>query len=398
MQLYAHQLEVLDAPDEKKRRMFLAHDTGTGKTWTILEHARRTNAPTLVICTKTGKTKWQREIQNYGLQKNVTLLTKEEFRAQASELPRFSFVAFDESHWFCGQGSLMFRQAHAYLHKHKPDYVWLASATPYTSSTWSVFQGLRLLGQAVPYQKWRKRFFLPLVMGPRVIWKQRERVEGRPIEEVIADIIREHGFVKHINDCFDVPDQLDLFEYYPRTPAQEKAIADIDEATHIAYWTAVHRAENGIAPDGRELPYEKLDRLVELAEKHEHLVVYARYVDQLKRVKDLFGERALVIDSSVPQAKRQELIDSAPAVLLIQASISDSYEVPYARAMVFLSLDFSYVHYKQAHGRLLRANNRHKNIYYHLLTEGVDAAVWDSALSGKKKFSMAMYRQDLVAL
>lgn len=420
MILYSHQREVIDAPDEKKRRMFLAHDTGLGKTITILEHVKWLStaypqATTLVVVTKTGYPKWLREVEDYltpengrdyhtSLEGRVTVLTKEQFKKQAPDLPRFDFVAFDESHWHVGTGSRQRKEAQAFITRTKPDYLWLVSATPYTSTTWSIYYGLQLLGKNIPYNKWRNRFFFPMRMGPRIIWQPRARVDGRPVEDVIADIIRENGFVKHFRDCFDVPDQLDIVEYYPRTRAQEKAIEEVNEATHIAYWTAVHRIENGILPEtdarpsGGTLNYGKLDRLIELAEKHEHLVVFARYLEQIDEAASVLrkkGYKVEVINASVPRDRRQDIIDSKPDILLIQASISDSYEVPYARAMVFLSMDFSYVHYKQAHGRLLRANNQHQNLYYHLLTEGVDSDVWDGALSNKKKFSVALYNLPL---
>jgi hypothetical protein len=88
----------------------------------------------------------------------------------------------------------------------------------------------------------------------------------------------------------------------------------------------------------------------------------------------------------------QEANNAKKAVVLIQASCSMGYELQTFRIMVFASMDFSYCHYKQICGRILRINNPQKNLYLHLLCGEADQAVMD-AISNKKDFDINLYEK-----
>jgi hypothetical protein len=60
--------------------------------------------------------------------------------------------------------------------------------------------------------------------------------------------------------------------------------------------------------------------------------------------------------------------------------------------MVFASLSFSYVDYKQACGRILRINNLQENTYIHLVAEGVDQDVYN-CIQNKQDFTIKIYEK-----
>jgi len=78
------------------------------------------------------------------------------------------------------------------------------------------------------------------------------------------------------------------------------------------------------------------------------------------------------------------------AIVLINASCSEGYELPSIGVILFASLSFSYKDYKQMLGRFLRINALKKNVYIHLISEGVDTEVYKSIMN-KQDFDIAIY-------
>ena len=80
LNLFAHQEQFLQ---ENKRKTMCIWETGTGKTITAIEWAKR--APhqpptTLVVCPKSLKKNWERNIAKYGGNYKFSIMSKEEFK------------------------------------------------------------------------------------------------------------------------------------------------------------------------------------------------------------------------------------------------------------------------------------------------------------------------------
>lgn len=139
MTLYAHQNRIIE-DNPTKTGLFLG--TGSGKTRIALLLAR---GSTLVICPKTQKEdgNWEREASSLGLKVPLTVISKEKFRATASQLLRYDTVIVDECHTVLGmtantryrngreipKASQLFEALYSYLRRTKPDRIYLLSAT-----------------------------------------------------------------------------------------------------------------------------------------------------------------------------------------------------------------------------------------------------------------------------
>jgi len=152
--LYAHQQEILD---QNKPRLGLFHSPGLGKTITLLELAKKNKVQALIICPKGIKKQWEEYVTSYNADHKV--LTKEEFRKFHKELPTYKAVICDEVHHFSGTKSQLHKSLLWYLKKHDVHYRWLATGTPYRSSSMNIYALGRLLGYGWDYWKFFNQFF-----------------------------------------------------------------------------------------------------------------------------------------------------------------------------------------------------------------------------------------------
>ena len=86
--------------DDKPVTVFFL-GTGVGKTLTALAMAE---GPTLVVCPKQQKLDrtWEKNNEKFALGKNLTVVSKEEFRRDWTEIGYFDTVIFDEGHNMLG--------------------------------------------------------------------------------------------------------------------------------------------------------------------------------------------------------------------------------------------------------------------------------------------------------
>jgi superfamily II DNA or RNA helicase len=398
--LYAHQQRMVDSSPDKH---LLAFSTGTGKTITAISlvNGKEDCDAVLVICPKTNVVQWAREIEKYIAEgMYVSVISKEEFKKQVKFLDRYDAVIVDEAHYFAGMTSQLAKSLFWYMEKHDIKYRYLATATPYLSSPLNIFTLAKHLGYKWNYINFKHKFFYEINMGGRVIPQLRPNMEGE-----VAKLVQLIGTTVDMKEVAVVPEQTHDMELVELTDEQSAAIEEVFDPQFIVRWTKKHQIENGFQymgkfnKDGLLETYKnnKVARLVELARTEPKIIIVCRYKAQIQYYADKIGrmldEKPIYILDGNSKDK-QSVIDRANAektcVLLVQASCSAGYELPTFRTMVFASMSFSYVDYKQMIGRNLRINHLEENKYLHLVAEGVDMDVY-RCIMRKEDFSMAIY-------
>lgn len=406
--LFTHQQETVDRLPKKR---LLAYDTGTGKTITSISLVNNQQAKSLlVISPKTNVEQWGIELAKYiNTYTTCIVLSKEEFKKQVKTLEQYDAVIVDEGHFFAGINSALTKALYWYLNKkYQIPVVYLLTATPYCSTPFNIYTLAKHLGYNWNYNSFKQKFFYYIPMGAKSV-----PVLRQGMEEEIADLVKEIG---------DTVDKKEAIENYIEpidnvikislTKDQLEAIENVFDPVFIVRWTKQHQIENGFMYDTiteEEEEYNvlkahittydnnKLLEVLRLATIYEKFIVVARYREQLRVYeKELKakGYNVLVLDGDTKD--RQTVIDTAnkfeKVILLIQASVSAGYELPSFRTMVFASLSFSYVDFKQILGRNDRINNVQENTYIHLVAEGVDQDVFD-CIQQKKDFTLAIYKK-----
>lgn len=410
MSLYDHQRKIIE-DDPKECGLFLG--TGSAKTRTALELALE---PILVVAPKTqvDDANWERENKKWGINKDLTVISKEAFRRDSETLPGvFNTVIFDEVHTCLGvtpntrqrkgrtipRSSQLYEAAESYLARTKPKRLYLCTAT-IVKNPMTVWGAARLLGRKWDFFKFRDAFYVRLPMPGREIYAPKKDSKTK---DKLAKLVRGLGYVGRLEDYFDVPDQTFRTIYCELSEAQIKRIKRLrtEFPDPIVQVGKRHQAENGVlAGDEFNEPEifssSKIDAILDLAEEFPRMVVFAKYRAQIEQIEKALRKEGYYTMSLTGAVKeRGVVIKSANAIkaciFIAQAQISAGWELPEYPTMVFASRTYSFVDYQQALGRIQRANNIKKNLYINLVVKGgVDEAV-NKSLENKQDFDERLY-------
>lgn len=401
--LFDHQRRFLSQNLDKTA---LVWSCGTGKTRAAIEWSKKADGETtLIICPKALKANWWREVYKWSPNHLVAVMTKEEFRRRAKELPAATNIIVDEVHngfltpHFKSQMSKALKN---YLKQHSVPRVLLLSATVYTSSPWNIYNLAYLTGHIWNWQRFNFEFFDQIRMGMRIV-----PVAKKGSEKKLAEMVKEFASVVDIYDCLDVPLQNFLEpEYFALTPEQNKAIKANYDPVPIVRFTLQHEIENGILI-GNEFKksqvYEtdKTERIKALCKENKKIAIVCRYNNHIDSLKEIINQEddskpVYIIRGDVKDRDQICLQAEAAeeAIVIIQSDCGIGFQLPSFPLCVFASMSYSYTSHEQMAGRFLRMDKPSPTTFMYLLTEGnsIDQAVYD-AIKRKEDFKIELYRK-----
>ena len=403
--LFQHQQLFLS---KRKNKDALIWSCGTGKTRAACEWSKQYPAEVLVICPKSLKENWLRELKKWGA--SGVAITKEQFKKMymSKSLPIYKQVIVDEVHngfltpQFKSQMSKCLRE---YLKRNNIERVLLLTATVYTSSPWNIFSLATLLGLNWSWSDFNFKYFVHVRMGGRLV-----PVPRKGVEKDMAFLVKRIADVVDIHDCMDVPEQLHTDpEYFSLSPEQEKAIEDAYDPVHVKRITKQHEIENGVLIGDSEglmpdqfFKTDKIDRLKTIVEENDKVAIVARYNLQIDAIKDALsdcGKDVFIIRGEVKN--RDEITLSAEkaekAVVIIQADCAEGYQLPSFETCVFASQSYSYAKFEQICGRFLRMDRPTRTTFMYLISgeNSIDKAVYD-CVQRKQDFQIHLYAKTLL--
>lgn len=395
MDLYKHQEDLirLNPP-----RWLLAWGTGTAKSRTAIELAKKNVTSCLIICPKALKENWHRETIKWGKGRAITwrIVSKEEFKKLWNELPGYEGVILDEFHYFGNSASQLSKDLSSYIKKNKVVYRWGLTATPYLSTPWNIHALSTHLGHKWNWMAFKRKFFYEVQMGRRLVPMPRPGMEGE-----IAKLVGEIGNTVKLEDVADLPEQSFETKFLSLTKTQEKEIKGIDEINPIVKFTRQHMLENGAVnsneyEDSRMIEdNSKIEVIEEICREHKKVAIFCRYnvqIDLYEKQLRKIGRPIFVIrgDTANRDAVVRESESSDGSIVLINSACSEGYELPSVGIIVFASLSFSLKDYIQSIGRFSRINRLKKNHYIHLVSGEVDEAVY-KAIMRKEDFHLEIF-------
>lgn len=400
MNLFKHQQDILDLNPPK---YLLAHGTGTGKTRTAIALAEKNCKMFLVICPKSLKENWHREILKWSSKQNgqYMVVSKEEFKKRKGDISNiFDGVILDEAHYFANSKSQLYKDFEKFIKLNEIKFIWGLTATPYLSSAWNIFNLAKLLGHTWNYMKFKHEFFYDVQMGRRTVPVQRPG-----IEKEMAILVNRIGNTVTLDDIAEVPEQTFETEYITLTEDQEKAIKDLTDITFITRFTKQHQIENGaLKGDGyiEDTLYSnlKFNRIKEICEENPKVAIFCRYNLQIESLRKFLEDEILnrtvyIINGKVKEKDPvvQAIEADASAIVIINASCSEGYQLPSIGVIVYASLSFSLKDSIQSRGRFLRGDRMKKNLYIYLVSGEVDEAVY-ATIMNKHDFHMAIFARE----
>lgn len=421
MSYYAHQQQVIDEKDRSDRERFgNFRGTGSGKTRTTVAVAE---GMTLVVCPKTQADEkiWETEWLFQNRPERLVVLSKEQFKIKVKKFEDDLYkvcdgwpttIIFDEAHTVAGvqpderqrsnkkfpKMSDIFEAALMYRNAAKPKRVYPLTATP-APNPMALFGLGVLLGRNWNYHQFRSTFYFP---SPRKIrGRHRWLVNmSKANQALIQKTIETIGYTGSLQDWFDVPPQVFETHYVGTTKAQEAAYQELrvlypDPLIQIG---KRQRLEQGLFEETPEGEFEPVLKYVdenkcEAIEGYLHefkkVVVFARYVDQIELYRRHFEGKTKVFTMTGATKNRAEILQEArdceECLFIVQCQISAGWELADFPCMIFASLDYSFVNYDQAIGRILRGNNLKRNLYVFLIAGDGDERV-HKAVMAKEHF------------
>lgn len=411
--LYDHQTKIIR---DNPLWTGIFHGTGGAKTRTSLELAE---GSTLIIVPKQQRLDrtWEKNRDRFGIIADITVISKEEFRAKWEELPQFLTIIVDEAHTFFGvtpdtrqlkgaqipKTSQLFDSLVAFTKKHPPKRFYLATATP-VSKPMQVWAIGTLLGKDWNFFRFREKYYIQRKIGFRTIWLPKNTIA---LKERLIELTKSLGYTGKLSDWFDVPEQTHKTVYFDLTDHQIRMMQEIrsEEADPMALRSKIRTIENGCIYNMGIVSVDKqVDRMIrkqviiesnkipyilERAEEFPKMLIFANYLAQVEaiaRTLTTAGYKVLALTGSTPD--REKVVETAESseacIVVAQCGISSGYELKTFDCVIFASKSYKYLDYEQGIGRVLRADALKKNLYIHLVVKnGMDEACHDTIMEGK---------------
>jgi superfamily II DNA or RNA helicase len=355
-----------------------------------------------VICPKGLRDQWIGKIKEYGITIPTKVLTKEEFRRDYAKLPVVSSIIVDECHHFSNPKSQMHKHLVAYLKRAQPKYVWIGTATPYRSEPFNIWALGRIVNNnTFTWIQFRDQFYHIRYLGQRMIWEKNEDDASR---DRLMKFLSTFADIVTLDDCFDMPEQIDLEpEMLKMSKEQEKAIEDarLEESNPLVFVSQQHQIENGSLKgnefrDDKTFPSAKIERIRELAEDNDKLLIFCRYTLQIEEIsRDLASlgynvETITGANSADHYAISQRAESAEKCIIVAQISVAAGWEVPSFKVVVYASMSYGYLDFIQSRGRVIRGNKLSRHVFYFLHSGPVDKAVYER-IKKKKDFDPLLY-------
>lgn len=391
--LWKHQSKFLEQnPDIA----VLAWEGGLGKSRTAIEwvNKRPWASLVLVVCPKAIQQKWKDDVKKWGCSVMSIVVTKEEIKKlDPMSLPSKMLLIADEAHHYTSplfvakDRSQITEAIYKIIRRNQKMPRLFLTATPVRSSPANMHTLLYLTVKQIDWKKYRDYFYrlttLPYL--PRPAWMPKPKWQKE-----MPKLIGKYCDVALVKDCFDVPihsEEEIAIELTPETKAKIKAI-DNQEWDAVKLWHAKNRLENGL---------EKLAWIKQYSETRSKVVIICKYKEQIETyAKELAKTRqTFVVTGDIKDQFGiiQEAQDSAECFILIQSQVTAGYDLDKFSSMIFASYDWSSVNFLQAHWRVERGHNLHRNEYRYLVAGKKDRSVLD-ALKLKEDFEISKVKRE----
>ncbi len=383
--------------------------TGGGKSLILKELAKANTFSLLCLTPKSLKLKWEQEISDIP-HIDKTVMTPYYFKRDWDKLPYYEAIIIDEADSPWAGKNHSSKALLKYLKKHNPTYVWLATATPYRSDPINVYN-LGLICGYCPYNfpTFREKFYFQQYFGAQPIWTPKLKHPKAEIkaqtQAELNEYLRNFGDIVMMEDVFDVPEIIYSVEPIEQTQEQVRTITRLDAVSEnrSTFFRYVNEIENGYLDvkaigEQLEVASNKIERVVELAEQNDVLVIFSNYryqqVELIKALNKKFPKAYIQLvngdnsDQAVPISKEMDLIAQGihskytQGYMVVTPSVSAGWEVKYCRMAVYASLPWSYQAWIQSKGRILRSDNLKKTVYRVLESGDVDKRIYQSLCDG----------------
>lgn len=440
MHLFEHQQKSIDKIISNKGIGALYWDCGTGKTLTALkiyEHykASSANLKLLVVCPiSVIEGAWSQDIEKFTkfgyenlrvshkLDKDVMIINYQsiisnKFKGLLRDISGMELmIVLDECQAIKSYNTKTTKFLLA-LSKYAQIKI-IMSATPAPNGEheyWSqmCFLSTHILGDN--FFKFRNKYcalirgksVIPLHgLGKRDMMTMMQRgYEMKIHPDAKHDLVnRMSSYCIYVNkrEVLDLPDEIDQVRYVAMTSEQAKAykemwdelVTEINGETisvnlALAKISKVRQITSGFSYIQGKEPVmfktnPKINELKEVVDEigNKPIIIFCQYKWEIKTICELFHQRAFALYSETEEKDsviKQFTTSSSGILVAHPASGGIGLNFNNCDYMIFFSLDYSYMNYYQARGRIMRAGKKNNATYIHILCEkSIDMEIYKS--------------------
>ena len=317
-------------------------------------------------------------------------------------LSDFDCVIIDEAQKLSNNTSIRYKTVYDFLHKLSPKAVYLATGTPLTNRPINLYHILRLIDADVTldYKYFVKRYCGGKEMhlrDGRTIMK----MDGATNLEELREKIK-HVYIRRLTkDMNDMVEKEVLTEYYDLTDKQMKRYnelwdeyqqAQLNEGNYDSdqYKQLVEGmlVRQYLAGEMVEHTIERVDELVEQGEK---VVIITTFQDEMDKFKDYYGKKCVVYNGKMTakaKDKAQDEFMNNPKVMVIIGNVQAmgvGISLPNARWLFFNSYDWVAATNEQAESRIHRlTQTRDVKCVYQLFTDSISQDMFEKVLNKER--------------
>lgn len=310
----------------------------------------------------------------------------------------FDCVIIDEAQKLSNNTSIRYKTVNDLIHKLTPKAVYLSTGTPLTNRPINLYHILRLLDADITsdYKYYVKRYCGGKEMhlrDGRVIMK----MDGATNLDELRDRIK-HLYIRRLTkDMNDMVDKTVLTEYYDLDEKQTKRYSEL--------WDEYVEARDGGEDDGsdkyrqlvegilvrqylaNEMVSHTIDKVDELVEQGEKVVIITTFQDEMDRFKDYYKKKCVVYNGKMTtkaKDKAQHEFMNNPDVMVIIGNVQAmgvGISLPNARWLFFNSYDWVAATNEQAESRIHRlTQTRDVKCVYQLFTDSISQDMFEKVL------------------
>lgn len=317
-------------------------------------------------------------------------------------LAKFDCVIIDEAQKLSNSTSIRYKTVNDFLHKSKPDSIYLSTGTPLTNRPINLYNILRLIDATVTSDY---KYFVERYCGGREIRLKDGRkvmtMKGATNLEELKDKIK-HVYIRRLTtDMNDMVEKNISVEYYDLTKEQTKE--------YNRLWKDYQEAQETEGNDNSEnyrqlvegmlvrqflaceMVNHTIDKIDQLLEMDEKVVVITTFQEEMDKFKEHYKSKCVVYNGKMTtkaKDKAQNEFLNNPNVKIIVGNVlamGVGLSLPNSRFIIFNSYDWVAANNIQAESRIHRlTQTRDVLCVYQLFTDSISQDMFEKVLLKEK--------------
>ncbi len=366
IKLFKHQEEAISLYKQRKGKLYLNWEVGTGKTVGALAIANAHGFKNLlVVAPRSSHLSWATEKKHFP-NLNLTVITYEAFRSKVNDFSSYDFLIFDEAHRLKTPSAKTTKKAVEYAVRDKLPPRILLSGTP-ADRYYELYSQIKVLNpddkaftkQFPSYTKFINYFYyLDKYYKP-------ERLKNQYDEKYLKEWFLDYAHVVRKEDVVELPPLSEIQIKFPK----QKIDVDVDNLSLYTVSTFITEFRKSVSK-------QKIEWVLEFLEDNPNTIVFSLFKEPTELIKRKLGDKVYLITGQYKKDFDNALQYQNKPIIATFA-LKEGANLQQYSNIVFLAPPLSYRDYQQAIARVYRTGQTKKVNIYKLLQNGIDWKVYN---------------------